>query len=160
MNKSVLVLVLLVAMLSVAVGCGGGDEMTEPVGTQLLLTPITTDPAADEAAAFNVKASNSQAHIVSITLDYTDDGIWDDTRTVDAASVNVTFTWVYHEAGTYTVRAEVRDANDTPTTTTLQVTIAPARIVAVSVLLIANTAEGGPRFIAVTGELVMARSWS
>jgi len=76
-----------VAILLVAVGCGGGDEMTEPIGTQLTLVAETADPAADEATVFKVTTSNAQAHITSIKLDYTNAGIWDDTRTVGAPAV-------------------------------------------------------------------------
>ena len=117
--------------------------MTEPAGTQLSLVADTTDPAAEETTAFTVTASNAKAHITSITVDYTDDGNWDDTRTVDASSVTEAFTWVYHEAGHFTVRVEVRDATDTLTTATVDVTVASARSVAVSYLLIGTSAEGG-----------------
>jgi len=143
MNKTCLLVGGFATILLVSFGCNGSNDVVEPVGTQLALVADTTDPAADETTAFTVTASNAQAHITSITVDYTDDGNWDDTRTVDAASVTEAFTWVYHEAGHFTVRVEVRDASNTLTTATLDVTVAAARAVAVSWLLVGRSAENG-----------------
>jgi len=143
MNKALPFAVAFAGILMLSVGCGGSEEMTEPVGTQLTLVVEPSDPAAEETTVFTVTASSGQAHITSIALDYTNDGSWDDTRTFDAASVTAAFSWIYQEPGQYWVRAEVRDATDTPTEKLIEVTVAEARSVDVSYLLIGTSAEGG-----------------
>jgi len=143
MNKTCLLVGGFATILMVTVGCNGTDEVVEPVGTQVSLIVSTDDPAADETTAFKVTASNAHVHLTSIALDYTNDGNWDDTRSVDASTVTAAFTWIYHTAGTYTVRAEVRDADDQATTATVQVTVGVARSVPVSFLVIGRSAEGG-----------------
>lgn len=105
-------------------GCGGGsNEIVDPGTTQMTLTASPTNAEAGQAVTFTTTASNSQQALTASSIDFEDDGIWDDTRSHNQAAITTTNSHAYPSAGTYTARAEVVDAGQTATTRTTQVTV-------------------------------------
>jgi PKD domain len=126
MNRFGFLVCAFAAFLVVAVGCGGGSGdgvTTTPPGTAVTLSASPTSTTTGSPVQFTVHASNSGIVLNSISIDYTSDGTWDDEQTFDQSSISWTFTHTYVSAGSYTIRAEVKDANNVPTTKTVGVSI-------------------------------------
>jgi PKD repeat protein len=127
MKRFSLLVCAFVALLAVSVGCGGGDGsgggVVAPPATQMTLVASSASPITGSSVALKVTANNSQTVLKSVSIDFTNDGTWDEEQFFDQSSITATFNHVYVTAGTYTVRAEVKDANNTPTSKTLPVMI-------------------------------------
>jgi len=107
-------------------GCGGGDSADEVVGsnhTQMALSANPTSADTGESITFTVVASNTQKVLTSSSIDFENDGVWDQEHSHNQSSIVTTFTHSYPSAGTYTVRAEVVDADQSPTTKTTTVAV-------------------------------------
>lgn len=128
MTRFLVLLCALAAVLGVAIGCSGGggsDALTgPPPSTQMTLSATPSSGVTGQAVTFTVTASNTQKVLTSASIDYQSDGIWDDTHSYNESSFVSTFSHTYVTPGTYTVRAEVVDADQAPTTRMTTVTMA------------------------------------
>jgi len=80
-----------------------------------------------EPVTFTVAASNTGKVLTSASIDYQNDGIWDDTESHNQSSIVSTFSHTYANVGRYTVRAEVVDEDQEVTTrTTTVVAVLPS----------------------------------
>lgn len=116
------------AFVVVCLGCGGGEEPSgiitpPPAPTQMTLTASATDIAPGGWIQFTVNALNSETVLKLVSIDFDGNGTWDEVKSVDQSSITEEFTHTYGSAGTFTVRAEVKDANNVPTMRTLVVRV-------------------------------------
>jgi PKD domain len=106
----------------VVAGCGGGPSNDVPETLlQVVLTPST--PYAGDPVTVNVGASNSQVKLLTLTIDFTDDGIWDDTREFDSRAITAAFVHIYPTPGAYDVRVDITDRTGTTVSRTESVTV-------------------------------------
>jgi hypothetical protein len=135
-----------VSLLIVSVGCSGGSGiLTAPVGTEVTIT--TNPPEATDAQPieFTVVAHNERTVLKSISIDFDDDGTWDDLDTsFDESSITHTFLHTYALPRTYTIRAEVKDANDVAAQATLRLDVAARGPLPVSFDVTGTASPGTP----------------
>src|SRR5580765_7567020 len=82
-------------LLLVSAGCGGGNDVMEPLGTQLAVVSDIADPAAQEETSFTLTASNAQLNLKKVSMDFDGDGNWDQDQLIDAPSINTKFRYTY-----------------------------------------------------------------
>ena len=103
-----------------------GSVDGESASTQVELTASPAAPYVGEPVVLTVTAHNGQTAIRTVGLDFTGDGIVDETRSFDAHTVSATFTHTFPAVGTYDVRAAVTDAGGATTTTSAELTVTTA----------------------------------
>ncbi len=107
------------ALLIVSSGCDGGSTDMAPGGTHVSIVAFPTSGVTGSSVAFTVTAYNAQTVLKSVSIDFENDGTWDDAQTFDQLSVTASFMHVYDSAGGYTIRAEVKDAKNAFTSTSM-----------------------------------------
>lgn len=138
--------VLACALALASIGCGGGSGSTDvvnPPSTQMSLSATPASLETGQATTYTVTASNSSTVLTSTSIDFENDGVWDQTRPHNQSSITDTFSHTYVNAGTYIARAEVIDANQTPTTKTTQVTVVVPALVPVTFTASAQSMYNG-----------------
>ena len=139
--------VLFCGVLLVGVGCSGGgggsNDVVSPPSTQMNLSANPTSLQTGQSTMFTVTASNSSAVLTSTSIDFENDGVWDETRSHNQSSVTDTFSHTYVNAGTFIARAEVVNANQTSTARTIQVSVAAPAMVPVTFTASAQSMYNG-----------------
>ena len=101
-----------------------GPDAYDPnaIFLELLIDPA--DPATGEVVTFTISAHAVEKNLVSCSIDFENDGKWDETRPNDDTTVGEVFTHAYATAATYTVRARVVDSSGTPALRSKEITVA------------------------------------
>jgi hypothetical protein len=100
------------------------------------------DPEVGQMTTFTISAHAVEKHLVSSSIDFDGDGVWDETRPNDDTTVGEQFLHAYAAAGSYTVRARVIDSSGTPAVRTRTVSV--AEHVIRSVRAVAQVVYAGP----------------
>jgi len=146
MRQAALLVGGLVALL--VAGCGGGVSNDIPETQMNVVLAQVTNYAGDPTTV-TVLAQNDQVALRTLTIDFTDDGVWDDTRQFDSRAISEAFVHVYPDPGTYTVRADITDRIDRTVSQSIEVFVAtPPPTVPVSYLVHGTSPEGGNCFAA------------
>ena len=125
MKLSAIALGAVAVAVVVLANCHGGSTVDSASTTHVTLESSPATPYVGDPVAFTVTAHNDQHAIKSVAVDYTDDGIVDETQTCDARAVSLTFNHTYSAAGTYDVRAVATDAIGEDASSSTQVSIVP-----------------------------------
>ena len=88
-----------------------GPDAYDPnaIFLDLLIDPAA--PVAGEVTTLTISAHAVEKNLVSCSIDFENDGTWDETRPNDDTAIGEVFTHVYTIAATYTVRARVVDSS-------------------------------------------------
>ncbi len=123
-------------------GCGGG---TLESGTQMNFTATPTTAQIGQEITFTVTGTNSARGLTSASIDYENDGVWDDTRSHHDSSVTETFQHGYGQSGNYTAVARIVDEYETTTKKSIQITVTepPKWRLAFEVYASSDVASGG-----------------
>ena len=130
------------ALLMASIGCGGGSSDVMPE-TLVSLVAVPASPITGSPVTVTVTASNPQTALKSVSVDFENDGTWDDAQAFDESSVTAMFAHAYGSAGAFTVRAEVRDANNGSASKTLLLIVSAPLNPPVSYKLIGRSTAGG-----------------
>jgi hypothetical protein len=128
------------ALLAASIGCSSVDYM--PVA-QVSLVAVPASPVIGSPVTVTVTAHSEQSVVKSVSIDFENDGTWDDVQVFDRSSITAAFTHTYDSAGAFTVRTEVLDANSASTTKSLSLIVSAPVSPAVSYKLIGRSTAGG-----------------
>lgn len=128
------------ALLAVSIGCSSVDTM--PVA-QVSLVAVPASPVIGSPVTLTVTAHTEQSVVKSVSIDFENDGTWDDVQIFDQSSITAAFTHTYDSAGAFTVRTEVRDANNASASKSLSLIVSTPLNPQVWYKLIGRSTAGG-----------------
>ena len=109
-----------------AAGCpqtASGPDVYDPNAIFLDLTVQPEQVQVGEVVTFTISAHAVEKSLVSSSIDYENDGVWDETRPNDDTTIAEQYRHAYAAPGEYTVRARVVDSSGKPAVKTGTVSV-------------------------------------
>ena len=97
-NRFTLLLGAYAALLVASIGCSSVDTM--PVA-QVSLVAVPASPVIGSPVTVTVTVHSARLVVKSVSIDFENDGSWDDVQIFDQSSITAAFTHTYDSAGAF-----------------------------------------------------------